>query len=80
MEDIDFESKSMEEKAQILKNQGNKLFQGRNYIKATELFAKSIELLKSAPDSDEKNTNLAILYNNFSACMEFRVRVVVKDW
>lgn len=73
MEAVDFESKSVEEKAQILKNQGNKLFQSRNYAKATELFAKAIELLKSAPDSDDKNTNLAILYNNYSACMEFQV-------
>jgi uncharacterized protein HemY len=73
LEDIEFESKSAGEKALILKTQGNKLFQSRNYTKATEIFAKAIELLKSVPDSDEKNTNLAILYNNFSACMEYQV-------
>lgn len=73
LEAVEFESKSAESKAQILKSEGNKLFQARDYVKATELFAKAIELLKETPDSDEKNSNLAILYNNYSACMEFQV-------
>lgn len=73
MEDVEFEGKSPGEKAQALKTQGNSLFQSRNYSKATELFSTAIELMKSTPDSDEKNTNLAILYNNLSACFEFQV-------
>lgn len=72
-DDSTFENKSPEEKAQILKAQGNKLFQARNYKKASELFSRAIDLLLTLDDSDEKNANLAVLYNNYSACMEYDV-------
>jgi predicted ATPase len=73
LDDPSFESKSLEEKAQLLKAQGNKMFQVRNYRKASELFTRAIDLLLEVPDSDEKKTNLAVLYNNYSACMEYEV-------
>jgi hypothetical protein len=52
---------------------GNKFFQSRNYGKAAEIFKQAVDLLIGAEESEEKTQTLSILYNNYSACMEFQV-------
>ncbi|KAI6215333.1 hypothetical protein M3Y94_00373300 [Aphelenchoides besseyi] len=59
-------------KAARLKEEGNREFGARHYSKAADLFAQAIEVLKKLEEGDSKTKSLSVLYNNYSACMEFQ--------
>ncbi|KAI6188469.1 Mitochondrial import receptor subunit TOM70 [Aphelenchoides besseyi] len=59
-------------KAARLKEEGNREFGARHYSKAADLFAQAIEVLKKLDECDSKTNALSVLYNNYSACMEFQ--------